>query len=331
MKTGILILAAKVGPKVLSLLGKALSAKGVLAAATTASFAVVFTWHFAILLAVIIAVHESGHVWAMKKSGIKTKGFYFIPFLGGVAIQESHARSQGVNSFIALAGPVWGLFTVPVFFLSYLMTGDVTWLAGIGWAGLLTVFNLLPVNPLDGGKIVLSIVSSLASSRAMVIMGTCVLVAFIASLRLDMGLITYLTFAGMLELEGAYLRMGIPKMGKREVLASSGLYILLAIVSLLLVYAVSHVPGAMLAAYIIIDEPQVRTTDISVADYVVRFIGTLIIIALGLMAASAAFAEDILNTQRTIRIIIVAMCIVALAVYIPEWFLGSYWLRDLSI
>lgn len=53
--------------------------KVVFAAATFASYAYLFTWKFALMVLIAIGFHESGHVWAMKKTGMKTKGFYFLP------------------------------------------------------------------------------------------------------------------------------------------------------------------------------------------------------------------------------------------------------------
>ena len=77
-----------------ALLGKGLATvfkgakllKVIFAAATFASYAYMFTWKFALMVLIAIGFHESGHVWAMKKTGMKTKGFYFLPFLGGVAV-----------------------------------------------------------------------------------------------------------------------------------------------------------------------------------------------------------------------------------------------------
>jgi len=92
-KGGILALFIKLGPKLLTLLakmGKVFKVgKAALFVASFASYAYMFTWQFAAVLMFSLFVHESGHVWAMKRYGLKVKGIYFLPFIGGAAVTES--------------------------------------------------------------------------------------------------------------------------------------------------------------------------------------------------------------------------------------------------
>lgn len=94
---GIFSLAAKflskIGGKLLPLVAKlakgAKITKIVLVGASFTSYAYMFTWKFALMIIVMLFVHESGHIWAMKRYGVKTKGIYLIPFVGGAAVAES--------------------------------------------------------------------------------------------------------------------------------------------------------------------------------------------------------------------------------------------------
>ena len=103
---------AKMGPSILSLLGKLLKlsklVKVGLAAASFATYAYMFSWKFALILMAMIGFHECGHVWAMKRQGIKTKGFYFIPFFGGAAIADETFGTRWKEFVIAIMGPAWG-------------------------------------------------------------------------------------------------------------------------------------------------------------------------------------------------------------------------------
>lgn len=87
---GLVALVIKVGPKMVGVLAKL--AKGLkvgkvgLVGISLASYAYMFTWEFAAMIMLMLFVHESGHIWAMKRCGIKTKGIYFLPFVGGVAV-----------------------------------------------------------------------------------------------------------------------------------------------------------------------------------------------------------------------------------------------------
>jgi putative peptide zinc metalloprotease protein len=51
-----------------------------LAAATVATYSVMFTFEFALALVGGLVFHEYGHLKAMKRFDIPTKGMYLIPF-----------------------------------------------------------------------------------------------------------------------------------------------------------------------------------------------------------------------------------------------------------
>jgi putative peptide zinc metalloprotease protein len=127
---------------------------------TFALYSVVFNWKFAILLMLAIGLHESGHVWAMRKVGIFTKGFYFIPFFGGVALGENKYKSYADRVIVFIMGPLWGMLMALATLFLYWLTNDPLLGAAAYWQGMLNLFNLLPVNPLDGGRIFNAIFAS---------------------------------------------------------------------------------------------------------------------------------------------------------------------------
>ncbi len=156
-KAGLFAIAAKLGPKLLSLLGKLIGklklGKLAFAGASLGAYAFMFTWQFAFLIIFAISVHEAGHVWAMKRCGVKTKGFYLIPFVGGAAVAEEAFPSKEAEVFIALMGPVWGLCTALLPAAIYMFTSDPFWAAASAWIAMINLFNLLPIHPLDGGRV----------------------------------------------------------------------------------------------------------------------------------------------------------------------------------
>lgn len=154
-KVGIWAVIGKIGSKLLSFLGKAFKLTKVgFAAASFAGYALLFSWKFALLLMIAVGFHESGHVWAMKRMGIKTKGFYFLPFIGGAAIAEEQYKTYGQNVFISIMGPVWGMLMAFGAACLYWATGNPLWAAAGAWMSTLNLFNLLPITPLDGGQMV---------------------------------------------------------------------------------------------------------------------------------------------------------------------------------
>jgi Zn-dependent protease len=129
----------------------------------------------AFLFVLSILLHELGHAWAATRNGIGIVGIDLWMF-GGVAKMQKDAESPGVDFKIAAAGPVVTLLIAAVCFgIGAAGIGaDAFWrvitfqdAAGAGTTlvadicfinALLLVFNLLPGLPLDGGRILRSIV-----------------------------------------------------------------------------------------------------------------------------------------------------------------------------
>lgn len=130
-------------------------------AITFASFMYLFGWSVALMLIVLILIHELGHVVAMRWCGIPVKGIYFIPFFGGVAVGADRYRSEGERGLVAFMGPGLSLVTTAAFFAASVATGEELWRDLALMSAILNGLNLLPVMPLDGGHIADSLVSRL--------------------------------------------------------------------------------------------------------------------------------------------------------------------------
>lgn len=130
-----------------------------LVGASVAVYSVLFTVEFALALVAVLMFHEYGHVRAMKKFGIATKGFYLIPFMGGIAVGEK-ARTQWESLYISMMGPVYGLFMTFVFYVIYLITDSHFCGLVAAISAFLNLVNLFPILPLDGGQVVKALVFS---------------------------------------------------------------------------------------------------------------------------------------------------------------------------
>lgn len=203
-KSGIWALLAKLGTKILSVLVKMFKAlkftKIGLAALSFAGYAAIYSWKFALLLMVAVGFHESGHVWAMKKVGIKTKGFYFLPFIGGAAIAEEEYKTYGENSFIAIMGPVWGALMAGAAEILYLVSGNPLWAATAGWMAVINLFNLLPISPLDGGQLVRSIAFSIHKGLGLAFLAVSITAGLLIMWKLKIGIFALLLFVAGIEL-----------------------------------------------------------------------------------------------------------------------------------
>jgi putative peptide zinc metalloprotease protein len=178
-----------------------------LAGLSFASYALLYNWRFALLIIIAIGFHECGHVWAMKTAGIKTKGFYFIPFLGGVTIPEEQYTSYKQNVWVSIMGPVWGCLLAIVTAVIYFLTKNSLFAAAAIWMAALNFFNLLPITPLDGGHIIRAIAFSINQKIGLAFLTLSFLVSAAILATLHIGLWILILIVGGFELTyEAYLR-----------------------------------------------------------------------------------------------------------------------------
>lgn len=105
----------------------------------------------------LILVHELGHVWAMKRYGLSASPPIFIPFVGAVINLRQQPPNALVEAVVGIGGPALGAVGAFACFIAYLLMapGEVRevffFLTVLG--AFLNLFNLLPLPPLDGGRI----------------------------------------------------------------------------------------------------------------------------------------------------------------------------------
>lgn len=169
-----LVLAAAFGPKLIAVGSKLVKSvkmvKAGLAGASVVAYTWLFSWEFAAILLFSLVVHEYGHVWAMRAVGIPTKGFYLIPFVGGAAVPERAFASRLEEHFVAIAGPVFGLAQAVLLYGLFLYSDYPLLGAVAAWVAVLNLFNMIPITPLDGGRIVKSATMSVGSGLGMTVL-----------------------------------------------------------------------------------------------------------------------------------------------------------------
>jgi Zn-dependent protease len=133
------------------------------ALASVGAYGVLISWKFAIAIMIQLFVHEYGHVHAMRRTGMKVRGMYFIPFLGAVAVTEDAFRSRRQQAYVALSGPIWGSTLAVLAAGLYYWTRDPLFAAVTAWWALINLFNLFPIAPLDGGRVMQAFAYSFSS------------------------------------------------------------------------------------------------------------------------------------------------------------------------
>jgi Zn-dependent protease len=114
-----------------------------------------------------IIFHELSHSLIARNFGLPIKGITLFVF-GGVAHMEEEPPSAKAEFLMAIAGPVSSVVLGLIFFTlrtvgrsiwPVSVTGVFGYLAFINW--ILAGFNLLPAFPLDGGRVLRSLLLSL--------------------------------------------------------------------------------------------------------------------------------------------------------------------------
>ncbi|MBI1742192.1 CBS domain-containing protein [Candidatus Acetothermia bacterium] len=161
-------------------------------------------------LFVSVVIHELGHSVIVGRYGIKVKSIT-LWFLGGVAQFEDMPRQRGAEAIVAIAGPITSLalaaicwivlrsipaeFAAAQFVFGYLVYMNAA----------LALFNLLPALPLDGGRVL----RSLLALRWPPLQATQISANISRFLAVLLGLFGFLTLNIFLMLIAFFIYMGV--------------------------------------------------------------------------------------------------------------------------
>lgn len=126
-------------------------------AVTIGAYAFKFGLAFAVGFVLLTVVHELGHAVMIRAKGLRASAMVFIPFVGGAVTLKDQPRSAFDDAQIGLAGPVAGTLASMLCLVIYRQSADSLYLV-LAFAGfILNLFNLMPIGPLDGGRIAAAI------------------------------------------------------------------------------------------------------------------------------------------------------------------------------
>ncbi len=118
-----------------------------------AVYATIWGWPYAAGVVALLFAHEMGHFVAARQRGLNVGVPTFIPFVGAWIELKDQPHDVQTEAYVAMAGPLVGTIAAVAVYMWGRSTGSHLLLA-IAYAGLfLNLFNLLPVSPLDGGRI----------------------------------------------------------------------------------------------------------------------------------------------------------------------------------
>lgn len=115
----------------------------------------IFGWKYAAGFIGLLFVHEMGHFIAARQRGLKVGAPTFIPFMGAWIEMKEMPHDAETEAYVGLGGPLLGtLGALLCYFLARDAGQDGKWLLAVAYAGFfLNLFNMIPLSPLDGGRI----------------------------------------------------------------------------------------------------------------------------------------------------------------------------------
>lgn len=112
-----------------------------------------FGWRYAAGFLLLLLCHEMGHYLAARRRGLNVGAPTFIPFVGAWIEMKEIPHDAETEAYVGVAGPFAGtLASLICYFLA--RDNNSALLLAISYSGFfLNLFNLIPISPLDGGRI----------------------------------------------------------------------------------------------------------------------------------------------------------------------------------
>lgn len=133
-------------------LGKLFTTTGTMLISVVA-YAFVFGWRYAVGFVLLIFCHEMGHYIAARQCGLNVGAPTFIPFVGAWIELKDIPHDVHTEAYVGIAGPLAGtLAAIACYWIA--RTTDSQLMLALAYAGfMINLFNLIPISPLDGGRI----------------------------------------------------------------------------------------------------------------------------------------------------------------------------------
>ncbi|MCK6498439.1 MAG: site-2 protease family protein [Nitrospira sp.] len=117
------------------------------------AYSFVFGWWYAVGFVLLILFHELGHYAAAKQRNLDVGAPTFIPFVGAWIQLKEQPMDVETEAYVGIAVPATGPVAAVACYYAAEYT-DSPLLLALAYAGfMINLFNLIPLSPLDGGRI----------------------------------------------------------------------------------------------------------------------------------------------------------------------------------
>jgi stage IV sporulation protein FB len=140
-----------------------------------------------ITLFIIVLIHEMGHLLTAAGFGWKIREVKLLPFGGVMEVENGFGQPARQELWVVLAGPAQNVWMLLVsLLLGKLGLWSAEWTAYIAAANVMIgLFNLLPVLPLDGGRLLHILLGKIMPYRRALLI--CLRVSSVLSALLTLG------------------------------------------------------------------------------------------------------------------------------------------------
>jgi Zn-dependent protease len=121
-------------------------------------YSLFYGWVFAIGIVIQLFIHEMGHALVMKIKGIPMGGLIFIPLLGAAVTMNQMPQNARDEAEVGIAGPIAGTLAASFcLIMAHLQPGPSIWAPLAYFGFFINLFNLVPIVPFDGGRVLAAI------------------------------------------------------------------------------------------------------------------------------------------------------------------------------
>lgn len=117
------------------------------------AYSLLFGWWYAVGFVLLIFFHEMGHYLAARQKGLDVGAPTFIPFVGAWIQLKDLPHNVQTEAYVGFAGPLAGtLASIACYWIARNTESQL--MLALAYSGfMLNLFNLIPISPLDGGRI----------------------------------------------------------------------------------------------------------------------------------------------------------------------------------
>jgi Zn-dependent protease len=120
-------------------------------------YAKMYGWAFGLGFVLLLFVHEMGHYLSAKIIKLDVTLPIFIPFVGAAIRMKEEPKDAAIEAKLAIGGPLLGSLGALICLIFHFILNE-DFLMALAYSGfILNLFNLIPLHPLDGGRVVSAI------------------------------------------------------------------------------------------------------------------------------------------------------------------------------